>query len=162
MVLMGQAALDAVGRVPIILEAVLVALTDLLLMLCGLTGRLRRRGWEWCSAIVALIRTLSIFAAFLVTLRDLAWRLETALRRLLLHPAALVLALVLSLAGKSGKVEPVPPAFSGSPVCSQICCPPEGRLLGAHGRCDEETIRSPAPGRAGSLKKGTSGTGVVD
>jgi hypothetical protein len=82
-------------------------------MLCGLTGRLRRRGWQSCSAIVALIWTRSIFAAFLVTLRDLAWHLETALRRLLLHPAALVLALVLSLAGKSGKVEPVPPAFSG-------------------------------------------------
>jgi hypothetical protein len=62
--------------------------------------------------IVAVIWTASIFGVFLVTPRDIAWHLETALDRLLLHPAALVLTLVLSLTAKSSDAEPILPASS--------------------------------------------------
>jgi hypothetical protein len=110
--LIGQGAVQAVGHIPIILEAALSALVGLLLVTTGPVGRSRRGGWEWCSMIVAVIWTASIFGVFLVTPRDIAWHLETALDRLLLHPAALVLTLVLSLTAKSSDAEPILPASS--------------------------------------------------
>ena len=116
--LIGQDMVQAVGRIPIILEAVVSALVGVLLVMTGLVGRSRRGGWEWCTMIVAVVWTASIFGAFLVTPRDIAWHLETALDRLLLHPAALVLTLVLSLTAKSSEAEPVLPASSGQRSCS--------------------------------------------
>jgi hypothetical protein len=109
----GQAAVEVVGRTPILLEGALSALAGLLLLTAGPKVTRQQGGLEWSWLIVAAIWVGWVLALFLVTPRNLPWHLANALDRLLLHPAALALLAALSLTGKSGKVEPVPPASSG-------------------------------------------------
>jgi hypothetical protein len=118
MAVIGQAAVEAVGREPLIFEGALSGLAVVMLLMAGPSVPRRQRVLERCCLIVAVIWAASIFGAFLVTPRGITWHLENALDRLLLHPAALLLTLVLSLTAKSSEAEPVPPTSSGQRSCS--------------------------------------------
>ena len=97
----GRAAVEVVGREPILLEALFGAMAGLMILMVGPTLGRRRQGVEGSCLIVTAVWTAWIFMLFLVTPRDLAWHLNTALDRLLLHPAALALVTVLSLTRNS-------------------------------------------------------------
>jgi len=105
MAVIAQAAVEVVGRTPILLEGALGALAGFLLLTAGPKASRRQGGLESCCLIVAAVWTAWIFMLFLVTPRDLTWHLHNALDRLLVHPAALALVTVLSLTRDSTGAE---------------------------------------------------------
>ena len=93
----GQAAVDVLGRTPILLEGALGALAAIVILAAGPKIGMRRNGVEGSCLIIAAVWAAWVFLLFFFTPRDLPWHLNNALDRLLLHPAALALVALLSL-----------------------------------------------------------------